>query len=79
MQLSAKYGTTTLYDTILILVEQPDFSNDSLWLLGHLVSDGPANFAKLFRGHLFIKIASQLSELTEQDHDLQFETVCRTV
>ena len=48
-----KHGADALYDTVLDHVKKPETANDAIWLLSHLVTDGPANLALLFRGHLF--------------------------
>lgn len=53
LHLSMHYGASTLYETLLDLIKEPNQTNDAVWLLNHLVTDGPANLAKLFRGHLF--------------------------
>ena len=57
----ARHGTVALYETILELIAEKEFSNDAVWLLIHLVIDGPINFAKLFRSRLFEKLADQLT------------------
>ena len=57
LSLNAKHGPTTLFETLVKLMVEPDFANDAAWLLLHIVTDGPVNISKLFQRGLFKQLA----------------------